>query len=155
MDEKLCKATLPFESFRDALIRVDNLENVTPLENFRDARIRLGLWAKENLCSCGAQPDFTREAGLEGLLEFQKRFYDVLATALKARMQIAIQRALPTDFQNEARLKRINEIHDKGITASAEEKLEMLELLEQLKKDAFGSQGLNERGHFDPPRLNR
>jgi hypothetical protein len=60
-------------------------DNLTPFDDFRDARIRLGLWAKENLCSCGAQPDYTREAGLEGLLEFQKRFYDVLFSALKVR----------------------------------------------------------------------
>jgi hypothetical protein len=60
-------------------------DNLTPLDEFLDARIRLGLWVKENMCSCGAKPDYTREAGLEGLREFQKRFYEVLATAMKVR----------------------------------------------------------------------
>jgi hypothetical protein len=49
-------------------------------------------------------------------------------------MQTAIQRELPTAFQNDPRLKRINEIHDKGIKASEEEVAEMLELLGQLRQ---------------------
>jgi len=54
-------------------------------DNFRDARIRLGEWVKQNMCAEGVEPDYTREAGLAGLQEFQKRFNDALVAALKVK----------------------------------------------------------------------
>jgi len=61
------------------------MPNNNPYDNFRDARIRLGVWVKQNMCSAGAEPGYTREAGLEGLREFQKLFNEVLVAALKVR----------------------------------------------------------------------
>jgi hypothetical protein len=80
MDEKFYNLT-PEE--QQATVHGITMPNKNLSDNFRDARIRLGLWLKQNMCSAGAEPDYTREAGLEGLREFQKRFNEVLVAALK------------------------------------------------------------------------
>ena len=63
----------------------DAMPNDNLSDNFRDARIRLGVRVKQNMCSGGAEPDYTREAGLEGLQEFQNRFNEVLVVPLKVK----------------------------------------------------------------------
>jgi hypothetical protein len=52
------------------------------LDAFEDAKLKYVLWLKQKGLS-GNAPDYTREAGLEGLLEYRRNLYDVLIEAHK------------------------------------------------------------------------